>query len=67
MTGVPVLYNSNRVSKDATVEFKITYSWDSNNPQQTGNVINIYNNETNSLVYTNTFNNFYKQESQIDV
>lgn len=65
MTGVPVLYNSNRVSKDATVEFKITYSWDSNNPQQTGNVISIYNNETNALVYTNTFNNFYKQECTV--
>lgn len=62
MTGVPVLYYSNRNSKDANSDFKIIYTWDRNNPQQTGNVIKIYNNETNNLVYDQTLTNYYKQE-----
>lgn len=62
MLGVPVLYNSNRNSKDATKEFKITYSWAGNNAQQTGNVIYIYKNSDNSLVYNEQFTNYYKQE-----
>lgn len=65
MNGVPVLYNSNRNSKDANTEFKITYTWSGNNPQQTGNIINIYNNETNALVHTATLTNFYKQECTV--
>lgn len=62
MLGVPVLYNSNRNSKDATKDFKITYSWDGNNAQQTGNVIYIYKNSDNSLIYNEQFTNYYKQE-----
>lgn len=65
MNGVPILYNSNRNSKDAKSEFKITYSWNGNNAQQTGNITNIYNNETNDLVYTVTQTNFYKQECTV--
>lgn len=65
VNGVPVLYNSNRISKDATKDFKITYSWDGNNSQQIGNVIYIYDNETNELAYTEQFDNFYKQECLI--
>lgn len=62
VNGVPVLYNSNRNSKDATKEFKITYSWDGNNAQQIGNIVYIYENETNRLVYKEQFDNYYKQE-----
>lgn len=62
VNGVPVLYNINRNSKDATKEFKITYSWDGNNAQQIGNIIYIYDNETNNVVYTEQFDNYYKQE-----
>lgn len=62
MLGVPVLYNSNRNSKDATKDFKVTYSWSGNNAQQTGNVIYIYKNSDNSLVYNDQFTNYYKQE-----
>lgn len=65
MNGVPVLYNSNRNSKDAGLDFKITYIWDGNNPQQTGNIVHIYNNETNETVYTATQTNFYKQECTV--
>ena len=53
MNGVPVLYNSNRNSKDAGLDFKITYIWDGNNPQQTGNIVHIYDNATNEIVYRN--------------
>lgn len=62
MLGVPVLYNSNRNSKDATKDFKITYSWAGNNDQQIGNVIYIYKNSDNSLIYNEQFTNYYKQE-----
>ncbi|MCB6344483.1 hypothetical protein [Enterocloster lavalensis] len=65
MNGVPVLYNSNRNSKDAGLDFKITYIWDGNNPQQTGNIVHIYDNETNETVYTATQTNFYKQECTV--
>lgn len=65
MTGVPVLYYSNRNSKDANYDFKITYTWDRNNPQQTGNVIKIYDNETNNLVYDETLTNYYKPECTV--
>lgn len=60
--GVPVLYDDTRISKDALKDFKITYKWDGNNPQQTGNLITIYNNETNDVVYTVTTPNYYKTE-----
>ncbi|EHF00049.1 hypothetical protein [Enterocloster citroniae] len=62
MIGVPVLYDDTRISKDAFNDFKITYKWDGNNPQQTGNVVTIYNNETNSVVYTATTPNYYRTE-----
>lgn len=62
MTGVPVLYNSTQISKDAALDFTITYRWDSNNPQQTGNIVKIYNNETNELVYSLTTEKYYRQE-----
>ena len=65
MNGVPLLYNSNRKSKDAGLDFKITYIWDGNNPQQTGNIVHIYDNETNETVYTATQTNFYKQECTV--
>lgn len=65
MNGVPVLYNSNRNSKDAGLDFKITYIWDGNNPQQTGNIVHIYDNATNEIVYTATQTNFYKQECTV--
>lgn len=62
MNGVPVLYSSTRNSKDANLDFKITYTWNGNNPQQTGNIITIYNNETNEVAYTATQSNYYKLE-----
>lgn len=65
MIGVPVLYSSNRNSKDANLDFKISYIWDGNNPQQTGNIIHIYDNETNEIAYTAAQTNFYKQECTV--
>lgn len=65
MLGVPVLNDNTRISKDASEDFKITYKWSGNNPQQTGNEITVYNNETNDVVYNVTSTNFYKQECTI--
>lgn len=65
MIGVPVLYDSTQISKDASEDFKITYKWDGNNPQQTGNEIRIYDNASNQLVYHVTTTNIYKQECTI--
>lgn len=65
MLGVPVLNDNTRISKDATEDFKITYKWSGNNPQQTGNEIIIYDNESNDIVYNVTNTNFYKQECTI--
>lgn len=64
MNGVPVLYNNVRVSKDAAREIKISYSWDGNNAQQLGNIVYIYDNETNELAYTSQSSS-YKQECTV--